>query len=499
MTIPIISANISRMSITIIQYDHLSREKIAIKTLKTSNVFVNASIVYILANGIGQGTTLLANIFFTRYMSQRDYGLFSNYYSYVSLLVPFVGMNLYCGLANAYIDYKNVIHKLRSSLLLLSLSGLAVTTLAMILLKLTVGLSLSMICIFLALAHAYGFFLVNYYIHSMNMENRFVAKGVMLSVPYVIQALFAIIALVICNSYISRAIGGTVGVLVCGLTAALLIMRGSCPQLHKEYWSYALRISLPAIIGSVSAMIMQQCDKVMITSISGAEINAIYSLIYYIGYILYAVQQATNGGLQVWLYNTLDKKKVEGIPNVQKWYLFAMLVLTTGIYMIAPEIVKILSPIEYWHFEYVVPFIIGSFLMAMYSMLILVVQYKKKNGVVSLIVSLSAVINILLNFLLIPKFGGVGAAYTSVVSYLFIFIICLVYLKIKQEYFFSDSYFYVSLLIVVLLGAAFYFVKDLILLRYVIFLAALFFEAVYFYHKFEEVKSLFGGSIFARR
>ena len=99
--------------------------------LKTTNVYFNASLVYIIANGIGQGTTLLANIFFTRYMSKSDYGLFSNYYSYVSLLVPFVGLNLYYGLMNAYLDYKDEIHQLRSSLIPLSLIGLIISTVAM--------------------------------------------------------------------------------------------------------------------------------------------------------------------------------------------------------------------------------------------------------------------------------------------------------------------------------------------------------------------------------
>ena len=118
--------------------------------------------VYIFANGIGQGTTLLSNIFFTRYMSQTDYGLYSNYYSIGALLVPFVGMNLYFALSNAYIDYKDVIHKYRSSMLLLSNIGVIITAAAMILIKLVIGLSLPWICVFLAIAHAYGFFLVNY-------------------------------------------------------------------------------------------------------------------------------------------------------------------------------------------------------------------------------------------------------------------------------------------------------------------------------------------------
>lgn len=463
----------------------------SIITLKSSNKYLNASLIYILANGIGQGTTMLANSFFTRYMSQADYGSYSNYYSFVSLLVPFAGMNLYIALTNAYIDYKSTIYKYRSSTLLLSLFGLVITGIIMALIKAFVGLSLPWICVLLTVLHAYGFFLVNYYIYSMNMENNYIAKGLMLSIPNVLQILFAVIALVICNTYISRAIGGSFAILSCGLFATFLILKKSPPVINKEYWSYALKISLPAIIASVSYLIMQQCDKLMITSISGAEVNAVYSLIYFIGYILYAVQQATSGSWEVWIYNSLNDKKFGNIANVQKWYMYVMIVLATGLFMISPEIIKILSPPDYWHFEYVVPFVIGSYIMLMYSMQLSVVYYRKKTGVVSAIVSLSAVINIVLNYLLIPRYGGVGAAYTSVVSYFFIFIVTEIYLKIKHDFHFRDLYNYVNLFIITLIGVLFYSVMNTVVIRYLVFIPILLLEAGYAFLKKEEILKIF--------
>lgn len=461
--------------------------------IKTSNAFINASFVYILANGIGQGTTLLANIFFTRYMSQSDYGMYSNYYSYVAILGPFVGMNLYNGLANAYLDYKNEIHKFRSSVMMLSFCGLAIMSIAFFTARFVTGFSIPYMCILIALAHAFGFFLVNYYIESMNMENRYIAKGAFLCIPNILQALFAIVAVVICNTYISRAMGSMVGILSCGIVTAVLVVKAEKPTVNTEYWKYALRISLPAIIGSVSAMIMQQCDKVMITSLYNAETTAIYALIYNIGYILYAVQQATNGVWQVWLYNTLDGEKYNNIPNVQKWYMYVMLVLATGLYMLAPEIIKILSPRSYWHFEYVVPFIIGSYLMLMYNFHMSVTQYKKKTGVVSTIVSLAAIVNVVLNYIVIPKLGGIGAAYTSVVSYLFIFVVSGVYLNKRKEYYFRLKYFVIFGTCVVLMGIAFYAVRNTIAIRYSVFGIILLLEALYTLHKRDEVRHLFSG------
>ena len=473
--------------------------KSRLSAFKTTNAYFNASIVYIIANGIGQGTTLLSNIFFTRYMTKSDYGLYSNYYSYVALFVPFVGLNLYYGLINAYSDYKKEIHKLRSSALLLSMFGIVISALLLVCINHTLGLSMPSIAIFLILAHSYGFFLVNYHINSMNMENCYIAKGLMLAVPNILQAVFAAIAVVICNTYISRAIGSTLGILLCGIVAAVLILRSEVPIVNFGYWKYVLKISLPAIIGSVSIMIMQQCDKVMITSMIGAEANAVYSLVFYIGYILYAVLQATSGAWQAWLFRVLDAGKKESITKVQKWYLFFMTILATGLYMIAPEIIRILSPSDYWHFEYVPPFVVGSYLILMYTINMGIIQYDKRTDVNSAIVTIAAIMNVMLNYLLIPRFGGVGAAYTSVLSYLLIFVLTSAYLFVKREFHFSMIQYLTNACLVTALGACFYYVKEMIWIRYVFFVAVLLFEGIYMIRRREDIQSLFGGNIIKSR
>lgn len=493
MIIHTVSVNTSRR---VIQSNYIYMNiKNRLGALKTTNVYFNASLVYIIANGIGQGTTLLANIFFTRYMSRSDYGLFSNYYSYVSLLVPFVGLNLYYGLMNAYLDYKDEIHQLRSSLIPLSLIGLIFSTFAMFAIDAAVGLTVPRECILLVVVHSYGFFLVNFYIQSMNMENRYMRKGVMLAIPYILQAALAAVAVIICNTYISRAIGASMGILLCGVIAVILILKDATPSINTDYWKYVLRISLPAIIGSVSAMIMQQCDKVMITSMIGPEANAVYSLVYYIGYILYAVIQATSGAWQVWLYNTLDRRKYDSIIDVQKWYLFFMLVLISGLYMIAPEIIKILSPKDYWCFEYVPPFIVGSYLILMYTINMSVIQYEKRTDVNSAIVTVAAILNIALNYIIIPRFGGVGAAYTSVASYMLIFVISRLYLGVKKEFYYKERSYIINMVFVVTLGCVFYLTMDMIWIRYIVFLFVLLSEGLYVLRNIEDIRNLFGGRI----
>lgn len=458
---------------------------------KNNNGLVNALFIYILANGIGQGTTLLTNIFFTRFMTKADYGMYSNYYAYVALLSPFVGIDLYFGLANAYIDYKQDIYKFRSSVLLLSLFGLFTSGTVMVGLKFFNLISIDYNVILFLMLHAFGFFLVNYYIQSMNMENRYIAKGAMMAVPNLLQAGFAVVALFICNSYFSRVIGASVAVFACGIVAAVLIIAKAKPVYNGEYWKYALKISVPAIIGSVSSMIMQQCDNVMITEMIDAEATAVYSLIFYVGYILMAVSQATSGVWQVWIFNALSKRAYKKIPVVQKWYTLFMLFLATGLYMIAPEIIKILSPRDYWHFEYVSPFVVGSFMMIMYTTHISVIEYEKKTVVSSSIVAIAAGFNIILNSILIREIGALGASFASVASYFLIWIMSGLYLQRKGKYYFRLRTYLINICAILALATLFYFVREQIIIRYAVFMVILLAELFVFWRKKDELFAIF--------
>ncbi len=464
---------------------------------KTNNEFFNASLIYIIANGIGQGTTLLSNVFFTRYMSKTEYGLYSNYYSYVAILGPFVGLNLYYGLINAHTDYRSKFHEVRSSLLLLSFIGCVGAFFVGCALNFILGTPIAISNIILAVVHAYGFFLINFYMHSMNMENKYISKGIALAVPSVLQALIAGIAVVISNNYISRAVGATASIFLCGFILSIKIIKDSKPSINRIYWMYALRISLPAIIGSVSSMIMQQSDKAMLTALVGADSTAVYALVFNIGYILLAVQQATNGAWIAWIYKSLDYKRTDKVITVQKWYLVFMVIIVTLLYLTAPDIIRLLSPKEYWCFELVIPFVWGSFLMCINSMLGSVIQYNKRTDFISGITAFAAITNIILNFSFIKKWGMIGAAFSSVLAYIIIYIISSFYLHNKNAYIFKTVYYVKSAIAVAIIGICFYFVKNLSLIRYVVFGTILLAEGLFCFLKKGEIKSLFGGRLFA--
>lgn len=445
------------------------------------NSYVKATFFYILGNGIGQGLMLLSTIVFTRIMSKTDYGLYSTYYSVVSLMTTLVGANLYHAVNNAYIDYKNEIHQFRASNLFLSTVVFLLISALCLITNIIFNNHFPFFLVIFSLLHSFSFFVITFYNNSANMENRYIAKSLMMVLPNLFQILFSIVFIMVLplSALNSRVLGSTLGVAVCSVFAYISMIKREKHIINFEYWKYALKISVPSVFSSISYMIMSQSDNLMITAFRGPEETAVYSLIYYIGYIIYAVIQATDGVLKAWLYNVLDSKRYDKVRIIQKWYLFAYAVIVVLLLMLAPEIIKILSPPNYWNFHYVGPFIVGSYFMVVYSFFTNVGMFHKKTLSISFCVFASAVINIILNYIFIPIYGGVSAAIASAVSYGVLSIILYFVFRKQCKHLYKVRCFIIFVFLVIAMSILFELVLFSTLIRYIVFLVILLGFAIY--------------------
>jgi len=81
---------------------------------------------------------------------------------------------------------------------------------------------------------------------------------------------------------------------------------------------------------------------------------------------------------------------------------------------------KILSPNEYHAGIYVIPPVVsGLFFSVMYFIFANVIYYFKQPKYVMVGSVLAAILNIVLNYYFIPKYGYIAAGYTTLISYAF--------------------------------------------------------------------------------
>ena len=192
----------------------------------------------------------------------------------------------------------------------------------------------------------------------------------------------------------------------------------------KNMIKYALCFNLPLIIYYLSQVIFNMSDRIMISHLEDTGKAGIYGVAYSLSMILVFVLNAINNSYVPWFYerlrdgNTSENKKISLIIAV------IMSSLLIGVIWIAPEIIQIMAGEKYMEAIWVVPPVAMSNILLLYTQYCINVEFffeQKRLLVISSIAS--AIINVVLNALLIPVFGFVAAGYTTLFSYV-VFLAC---------------------------------------------------------------------------
>lgn len=247
----------------------------------------------------------------------------------------------------------------------------------------------------------------------------------------------------------------------------------------KEYWVFALKFNVPLVPHYISTIILAQSDRVMIEKMIGESAVAIYSVAYTFSLIMNIITNSINSSFVPWTYHKLKEEKVEALKKATTFLVLGVALISLLPVLVAPELMWIIAPPEYAEGVWVVPPVSASvFFVFVYSLFANVEFYFEKNKFIMVGSVVAAIANIVLNFLLIPCFGYIAAAYTTlvcymllaIVHYLFMSKICKENLKVKSVY--NDKMFLlitVCFLICMALAMCLY---NFVILRYAILVIA---------------------------
>ena len=190
------------------------------------------------------------------------------------------------------------------------------------------------------------------------------------------------------------------------------------------YWKYALKFNIPLIPHYLSTMVLNQSDRIMILNMSGASAAGIYSVAYSTAAIITIVQNAVNSAITPWLYKKLRDKDYSMIASVTTSIIAVLAVANILLIIIAPEVIAILSTQEYYDAIWIIPPVsFGVFLTAVYGLFVNVEFFYGSNKLAAFASLSAALLNVVLNFFFIRRFGYLAAGYTTLIGYLFLTIV----------------------------------------------------------------------------
>lgn len=382
-----------------------------------------ASIWFVVCSILQKGISLITIPIFTRIMTTEQYGQYSTFISWYSIIIIFTSLNLYYGVYNnAMIKYKDHRDEYTSSMQGLTMLLTIIVYIVYLLFHRNINefidmttLLVSLMFLKLLVAPSMEFWLV---------RNRFEYKykmvvtitlaqtilGSVVGVIFVIistdKSLARIASLVLIDSFF------------CIVIALLQYKRGKILY-NKEYWKYAISFNLPLLPHYLSGIILNQGDRVMIGYFENASAVAFYSVAYNIAILINIIIQAINASMTPWMYGKLEERKTKDIRKVTNILCLVMLFVILMLIIFAPELLKIIASKEYGEAVYVIPPVaMSTFFTFMYNIFANVEFFYEEKKFVSIGSILAAISNVILNAIFIPIYGYYAAAYTTLICYI---------------------------------------------------------------------------------
>lgn len=358
---------------------------------------------------------------FVRILSKTEFGSYNNYISWLSIISVFVTLNLESTLISARYDYKNEFDDFILSMLSLSTISTLIWFSMINLFSEFVTAFTDIDLVYLNIMILYLLFLPAVAMFQTRERYLFAyKKTVITSLTLAIgTALVSIyLVLTIQDCFLGRILGSMIPTAFLGmLFYVYFIFKGK--KIKIAYWKYAFPICLPFIPHLLASVLLNSMDRVMINKWCGAEATAMYSLAYNCGAIVTLLINSINSAYAPWLGEKISEKKYTDIKKFSKVYIACFIFLAMGIMLMAPEILWILGGSAYLDSKYVItPVAMGCICQFLYTMFVNVEQFERKTIGMAIATVIAALVNYILNYLMIPRIGYLAAAYTTLIGYL---------------------------------------------------------------------------------
>ena len=184
-----------------------------------------------------------------------------------------------------------------------------------------------------------------------------------------------------------------------------------------------IKYSVVLIPNSFMWWIMNSSDRMMVSAMISVTANGIYAVAYKIPTLLSTITTIFN---QAWSYSAIredeSEDKEEYNNRVYDNLVTIVIVVATGLLMIMKPFLSVYVGKEYYAAWHYVPYLIVGFVFMTLGSFIATSYTVHKDSMGFLISgTVGAIINLILNFILIPIMGVSGAAFATCISYFGVF------------------------------------------------------------------------------
>ena len=184
----------------------------------------------------------------------------------------------------------------------------------------------------------------------------------------------------------------------------------------RDIWGFLLKFNLPLLPHSLSAAILANVDKVMISGIAGGAALAKYSVAHSLGVGMTFVTGGLGSALQPWIMRKIEAGRERRVANVALKITLLVSIGALGILTLAPELLALLAPSSYADaLISVYPITLAAVAGFVGSVAGVGILHAERTALLSLAAIVGAAVNVGANFLLLP-YSYNGAAFSFLIA-----------------------------------------------------------------------------------
>ena len=397
-------------------------------------VQMKASFWFLICAFLQRGISAITTPIFTRLLTTSEYGQYNVFNSWMSIITCLVSLNLYGGVyAQSLVKFSD-----RRAQIASSFQGLVATLAALWLI--VYALFHQYFDSVLDISYPQGL-MVLILIWSSSVfqlwaqEQRVLYKyKVLVGVTLLYSISAPVLEIILIKVSQDKVTAKILGVVIASIVSYTWMffdqLRRGKSFIDKEVWKYALGLAIPLIPHYLSQMILNSSDRIMIGKMVDQSAAGIYSLAYSVSLIMTVFNTSLLSTIEPWVYQKIKAKELNKISSVA----YPCFILIAGVnlllILLAPEVIRIFAPAEYYEAIWVIPPIAMSvFFMFAYSFFAMFEFYFEKNQYIIIATLTGAVLNIILNYIFIKIFGYVAAGYTTLACYIIYAVMHYVFMR----------------------------------------------------------------------
>ena len=204
-----------------------------------------------------------------------------------------------------------------------------------------------------------------------------------------------------------------------------------------KYTKEILTFGLPLIPHAIGGIILAMSDRYFISYFIGNSEVGLYTVAYQVSAVLLLVTMSVNQAWSPMFFRLMKEGNHQSINKTIAILFILFLLMSVAVYGVSPFVYDYFIDNKFYGSKiYLFYLLLGFTFQSLYFLFTNYLFYYKKTLVLSMVTFLGAILNLILNYFFIKKYGTIGVAYATVITWFFYFVVVFFQaLRLREQHY----------------------------------------------------------------